>query len=69
MRNEGDPRLVQSDDRFNRREEDRANRKRKLADGNQEDAVRGGVVDAGNEDNKDNQHGDVDIQRYEIQTK
>ena len=34
LRNEGDPRMVQSDERFNRREEDRANKKRRMADDN-----------------------------------
>ena len=61
MRNGGDPRLVQSDERFNRREEDRVNRKTKLADDNPEDVVRGGVEVDGNEAIADNGV-DVDIQ-------
>ena len=42
LRNQKDPRMLQSDERFNRREEDRANKKRRIADDNQDDVVRGG---------------------------
>ena len=43
MRSEGNQKLIQSDESFLRREEDRGNRKRKLAGDNQEDIARRGV--------------------------
>jgi len=57
LRNQGDPRMVQSDERFNRREEDRANKKRRVADDNQSDVVRGGeVIDTQMEQEGDNRN-------------
>ena len=59
LRSEGSQKLMQSEERFNRREEDRANRKRKLAGDNPEEIARGGV-ESGTAINQDNGV-DVDI--------
>ena len=58
LRSQGDPRMIQSDERFNRREEDGANKKRRVAADNQENVVRGGEVN----DNQDTQIDGGDIQ-------
>jgi len=58
LREEGNDKVLRSDERVRERNEERDNKRRRRADGNQADAARGGVEDEAMTDSNGNDDGD-----------